>query len=64
MAKIRFWRWQHTDQFGMPGPSRFRISDVEREGEGVKPLEQHPWSLETWNLKRSSTDIARSAAPK
>lgn len=62
MAKIRFWKWQHTDEFGMPGPARFRISEVERER--ARPGEQHPWSLETWNVKPSPTHIARSAAPK
>jgi hypothetical protein len=62
MAKIRFWRWQHTDEFGMPCPTRFRITDVERKG--AERLERRPPLLETWNLRQSPTDIARGTPPK
>lgn len=60
MAKIRFWKWQNTDELGMPGPTRFRITDVERkEAEHLDP-----WSLETWNPEQSRTDIERVTPPK
>ena len=62
MAKIRFWRWQHTDELGMPCPTRFPITDVERKG--AEELDHQPWSLETWNLEQSRSDIARGAPPK
>ena len=62
MAKVRFWRWQHTDEFGMPCPTRFRIADAERKGD--EPLEQHPGSLETWKIKRSPNDVAQGTSPK
>jgi hypothetical protein len=26
MAEIRFWKWQQTDEFGMPCVTRFRVS--------------------------------------
>ena len=47
MAKIRFWKWQHTDEFGLPGLTRFPISDAKREKphgpeQGAWPLERAP----------------------
>lgn len=62
MAKIRFWKWQQTDQFGMPCPTRFRLTDVERkEADHV----DHPsWPLRTPELEQSRTDIARGTSPK
>jgi hypothetical protein len=62
MAKIRFWRWQHTDEFGMPCPTRFRIADVERKA--AEHLDHQPWSPEMWNPERSPTDTARVAPPE
>ena len=62
MAKIRFWKWQHTDELGMPRPTRFPLTDVERED--AEPPELHPRSLETWNLERARSNIAPSARPK
>jgi hypothetical protein len=62
MVKIRFWRWQHTDEFGMPCPTRFPLTDVERKA--AEHLDRHPGSLETWNLEQSRTDTARGAPPK
>ena len=48
MAKIRFWRWQHTDELWIAlVPDRFRVTDVQPEGAG--PLEQHPPLPEGWN---------------
>jgi hypothetical protein len=62
MAKIRFWRWQHTDELGMPCPTRFRFADAERKEPGH--LDHHPWSLETWNPEQARSDIARGTPPK
>jgi len=62
MAKIRFWRWQQTDEFGMPCPTRFRITDVERKE--PEHFDHHPESLETWNLEQARADIARATPPK
>ena len=62
MAKIRFWRWQQTDEFGMPCPTRFRITDVEHKE--AKHLDDQSWSLERWNPEQARTDIARATPPK
>jgi hypothetical protein len=62
MAKIRFWRWQHTDEFGMPCPTRFRITDV--KGKEPEHLDHRSRSLETWNPEQARTDIARATPPK
>ena len=62
MAKIRFWRWQQTDEFGMPCPTRFRITEVERkEPEHLAP---HSWPLQKRNLEQSQTETARATTPK
>ena len=61
MAKIRFWRWQHTDEFGMPCPTRFPIANVERKG--VEHLDDYP-SPKTWNPEQSRTDTARATPPE
>jgi hypothetical protein len=53
--------WQHTDEFGMPCPTRFPITDVEHKG--AEHLDHQPWSLETWNLEQSRSDIARGTPP-
>jgi len=45
MAKIRFWRWQLTDELGLPSVTRFPISDLDREMAGH--LEQNARPLET-----------------
>jgi hypothetical protein len=62
MAKIRFWRWQHTDEFGMPCPTRFRFTDVEHKE--VEQVDHQSWSPETWNPEQSRTNIARASPPK
>lgn len=62
MAKIRFWKWQQTDQFGMPCPTRFRLTEVERKA--PDHLDDHSWSLPRRNLEQSHTDISRAAPPK
>jgi hypothetical protein len=62
MAKIRFWKWQHTDELGLPCVTRFRISDVARETAGH--LEQDAWSLETMNPKKSATELTLGVRPK
>lgn len=62
MAKIRFWRWQPTDELGLPCPTRLRMPDVERKE--TEQLDGHPRSLETWHLEHSRTDIARGTRPK
>ena len=62
MAKIRFWRWQQTDEFGLPCPTRFRITEVKpKESEH---LDHHSWPLQKRNLEQSPTDIARATPPK
>ena len=62
MAKIRFWRWQQTDEFGMPCPTRFPIADVERKG--AEHFDHYPSSPETWNPEQSRTDTARATPPE
>jgi hypothetical protein len=62
MAKIRFWKWQHTDEFGMPCATRIPISGVDRERS--EHLEQNAWSLETRNLSQSPTELKQDALPK
>ena len=62
MSKIRFWRWQHTDELGMPCPTRLRLSDV--EGKAREDSDDHPWALQTRNPEPSRTDLGRATAPK
>ena len=62
MAKIRFWKWQATDELGLPCPTRFRMPKVARKE--PEPLELHPRSLEKWNLDHSRTNIAQGTQPK
>ena len=62
MAKIRFWRWQQTDELGLPCPTRIRMPDVKRKE--LEPLESHPLSGETWHLGDSRSDIVRGTPPK
>jgi hypothetical protein len=58
MEKIRFWKWQHTDELGLPSLTRFRISDGDRETAG------DAWSqLETTIPKKSPTGT-RDVQPK
>jgi hypothetical protein len=45
----------------MPCPTRFPITDVEHKG--AEHLDHQPWSLETWNLEQSRSDIARGTPP-
>jgi len=62
VAKIRFWRWQQTDELGLPCPTRIRMPDVERKE--AEHLDRHPGS-ETWRLETSRTDAAaRGTSPK
>ena len=61
MAKIRFWRWQQTDEFGMPCPTRFRLTEVEPK-DSERPDDS--WPLQRRNLEQSQTDIARATPPK
>jgi hypothetical protein len=62
VAKIRFWRWQQTDEFGMPCPTRFRFADLERKE--PEQLDDPSGSLKTWNPKQAQSDIARATPPK
>jgi hypothetical protein len=62
VAKIRFWKWQHTDELGLPCPTRFRMPDVERKE--PEHLDSHPRSGDTWHLERPRTDIAQDTLPK
>ena len=62
MAKIRFWRWQQTDELGMPCPTRFRLTEVRRKE--PEHLDHHSWSLQRPNLEQSQTDTARATPPK
>lgn len=62
MPKIRFWKWQPTDELGMPCPTRFPMTDVERNEAGR--VDRDASSFETWNLERPRTDSARAAPPK
>ena len=62
MSKIRFWKWQDTDELGLPSVKRFPISDVDRELAGH--LEHNAWPLETRNPKYPSTDPALGVQPK
>ena len=62
MAKIRFWKWQQTDEFGMPCPTRFRLTEVERKE--PEHLDHPSWPLQRRNLEQSQTDIARATPPK
>ena len=61
MAKIRFWRWQHTDELGIPRPARFRSTDLERKE--PERLDHRSGSLQRWNLDPSRTDIPRATPP-
>jgi hypothetical protein len=62
MAKIRFWKWKHTDELGLPSVTRYRISDVDPETAGQ--LEQDAWSLDTRNPKESPTEAMLGVRPK
>jgi hypothetical protein len=53
MAKLRFWRWQQTDELGMPCPTRFPLSDAERNG--AEDLQHERWPLEAWSQKPSAS---------
>ena len=54
MAKIRFWKWQQTDELGLPSVTRYPIPDVDREMAGH--LEQNAWPPETKNPKKPPTE--------
>ena len=61
MAKITFWKWQHTDQFGLPCVTRSRLVSS-TEGDRLKDPESEPWTLENRDPKRMPTsEHARSA---
>jgi hypothetical protein len=62
MAKIRFWKWQQTDEFGMPCATRIPISGVDRER--AEHLEQNEWSLDTRNLGQAPTEPKHDALLK
>lgn len=63
MSKIRFWRWQHTDELGMPCPTRLRLTGA--EGKAPEDLDDHAWALQIRDPERSRTDdIGRAAAAK
>ena len=62
MAKIRFWRWQLTDELGLPSVTRFPISDLNREMAGH--LEQDAWALEAGDFKKSPTKPTLGVRPK
>jgi hypothetical protein len=62
MAKIRFWKWQHTDELGLPSVTRFPISDLDREMANHR--EQNAWPLETSNPKKSPTEFTLGVRPK
>jgi len=62
MSKIGFWRWQPTDELGMPCPTRFPMADAERKQAGHS--DQSPWSLAPWNAGQPRTDIARGTRPE
>jgi hypothetical protein len=60
MAEIRFWKWQQTDEFGMPCATRIRISAAgaqkirapELDGNDVAAL-----------VRRMRSDTAPPASP-
>ena len=62
MAKIRFWRWQQTDELGMPCPTRFRFADPGRRDD--EQVEHRSWPRQTLNPEQSRIDSARAAPPK
>ena len=62
MAKIRFWKWQHTDELGLPSVTRFPISDLNRETAGHP--EQDAWPLQAGNTKNSPAEPAPGVRPK
>lgn len=63
MANITFWKWQHTDQFGLPCVTRYRlVSSAEREK--LKDREGELWSLESRDPKQMSTSDYLRDAPK
>jgi hypothetical protein len=62
MADIRFWKWQHTDQIGMPCVTRYRLRSG-AESERPKDPERGAWPLESRDPKQMSTsDDLRGAA--
>ena len=62
MAKIRFWKWQRTDELGLPSVTRFPLSDLNREMAGH--LEEKAWPLHTGNPRKSPTELTRGDRPK
>jgi hypothetical protein len=42
MAKIRFWKWQDTDQYGLPCMTRFPVTHGARE-RPEDPGQNHWW---------------------
>lgn len=47
MAKIRFWKWQLTDELGLPSVTRFPISDLDLDRKMAGHLEQNARPPET-----------------
>jgi hypothetical protein len=60
MAKIRFWKWQHTDELGLPGFTRFPIS----KSKDRKPddREERAWPLE--RSPQPAADLLRRPPPQ
>jgi hypothetical protein len=54
MADITFWKLQRTDQFGMPGVTRYRlVTGAKREKQKDDP-EQAWWTFESRDPKELS----------
>jgi len=60
MAKIRFWKWQHTDELGLPSVTRYPMPYADREMAGH--LQKNALPVDTRNLKEVAdrTDAGHS----
>jgi hypothetical protein len=63
MPKVRFWKWQHTDQLGMPCLTRYRLVSG-AESETPKDPESGAWFREGRDPKQMSTNDHLRGVPK
>jgi hypothetical protein len=61
MTKIRFWKWQHTDELGLPSVTRYPMPYVDREMAGH--LQKNVLPVETRNPKEVADRTDAGHAP-
>jgi subtilisin-like proprotein convertase family protein len=63
MAKIRFWKWQYTDDFGTQRVTRHLVSGADARQRLGEPANGE-WPLEIRDRKQTSPNELLQSAPK